>query len=841
MSDRRGTFDGDPVEDDPDAAWASDDVPVRDDPLDIVWTDVGAPRGGGRHETAPGPRGAARGVDAGDADEGARRRGSPSRRLIGLGLAAALALVVAVVVWPRGGSDLADPPADRPPVTPDRLADPDGARVSDDEDRSGTQSDRDAADDGTNDRTASADDGDLLDRRDGGGAGGDDVRPASVEIPPGLASTAEPFEIVMQTSAFGLATVSLPSGTVRYATPPGGDRFDPAGPLLVGPDAVAISTGPSDAVVVPRTGPPVSVVAPDGLLGLYPVGVVVDEIGGTRFRFGGYGSGEGVDRLYDVGLDGSVQPVSDPVDPRSFLDAGLDRASGPPVVNDAGGVYRGRDGDVRRISEGRALTASRDHLLLRECDEARDCTTVVQSLDTGERSVVPDAIDVGDDRLLVDLSPDGRSLLTWREDDPGGEPVAVIVDLTDPDVRDLELPGRTNAGFSANTAWTPDSAGVLIVPDGVSDGVLFVDRSEGSVQAVATELGQVVQIGLRPVAAELPVETDTLERRPIDVGDRSTGTGIEFVALGEFGAMAHVDLDEASAAVWSIPNLPGNRTPQLVSSGSTVTVISPDGERAVLAAYGGGERTDDALLPFPATPRFAGPSPGSMWAPATGRPDVVDHRLVVVDGSVPSVDGSEIAVPGATLLGGDGRGLLVAEVGGASFAVGGDERILLTDGELLALGVDHALTRTCDRSLVCTVDLLDRSTGDILSPRPDVLAFFDATPTRTGVVGPPLAGTVSPDGGAAVGRFVVADDRGVLGEEWFLVDVVAGTRVTLPRPDDHQPFVWSDDGSTLVFLGDGTVYVVDRGSSSDPVTAIGGLGSVRAITAVDDDFRPDGD
>ena len=56
----------------------------------------------------------------------------------------------------------------------------------------------------------------------------------------------------------------------------------------------------------------------------------------------------------------------------------------------------------------------------------------------------------------------------------------------------------------------------------------------------------------------------------------------------------------------------------------------------------------------------------------------------------------------------------------------------------------------------------------------------------------------------------------------------------MPEPSDDQPIIWNDDSTAAAYISDGSVFVIER--ATERALTIDGLGEVRSITAVGDDF-----
>ncbi len=217
-----------PVTEKTESIWSTDDVPVRDGPLDIVWSrraaEVDEPVSLARPQTTFD--------DPLEPSEPqiATGRSIRSKLLIGGGILLASAVVVGVMV--RSSGDEA--------AVPDTTVDATNASTT-----SGAPTTTDDPFDG---RAAP----ETV-------AGVASTTPIEIELPPAVAAIQAPTEVVMLTDDGVVHTLSLPSGRVRsvaLADATEGSGFGGGG-IVVAPEASAIAQPDRSALaIVPRTGTP---------------------------------------------------------------------------------------------------------------------------------------------------------------------------------------------------------------------------------------------------------------------------------------------------------------------------------------------------------------------------------------------------------------------------------------------------------------------------------------------------------------------------------------------------------------------------------------------------------
>ena len=326
-------------ENDPDAIWRSDDVPVAP-PAEISWP-ADRPRDSDAITLdTPNPHG----------DAPAPRRVGPS--VIVAGAVAAIVAVVAIVGVAASGSDeSATPPTTEPSATTEPVDSGEEARTPPPEAPTTT-------------------------------APGRLITPDDLELPPAVAGIEQPTEVVVLTQNGLLHTLSLPSGRLRTVDLNGvtDSRNLDFGGIVVAPDATAIGVGGggSGVLIVPRSGEAINVDLPqgEGRSGTSIDGWVRADDGTTRFLVTAYPSHGSDFGFLTVDAVGTVTEL--PVSTLPFGFGMMPGVDGDVVLNDAGGAYRvAADGTFERIEDGQVFASSGTHRLVRECDERLQCATVL--------------------------------------------------------------------------------------------------------------------------------------------------------------------------------------------------------------------------------------------------------------------------------------------------------------------------------------------------------------------------------------------------------------------------------------------------------------------------------
>jgi hypothetical protein len=770
-------FDGPVDDDDPDAIWRSDDVPVRSTPID---TGSVTDRAATTDELALDP------LQAGEGPQPRRLR--PVAVVAAVAAVAVAATVVGFVAGRSDGSDESAPSRTTAPTT--------------------TPADTIA--------------GEPVERTDLPAAAERLIAsvPEQIELPPPVAAISAPTEVVALSRTGLLHTISLPSGRVRTidldssSASPVADGFSA---LTVSPDAAAVGAVGSRVVIAPRSGAPVAIgLEGDPGSGRNVEGWIRAGEGSTQFVVASHPAQGGAAGFSLVGLDGAVDAPPDFPDPSQYR-------PGPPlqgelVVNDAGGAYRiAPDGTSTRIEDGVVHASDERHRLVRECDEHQRCSTAVVGVVDGTRRVIDPS--VLQELPLVNgfLSPDGSALALLRSGPQEQE--RVILDLDIGEV--AAVPSDT---WLAGSTWAGDGSGVFDLAQGQ---LRFLDRATGETVTLAEELGPFVSIGVRRPDAELPAEPPVVSTALTP--QQSIGpTGLVLVTSRSGGGVGVLTVDELDLTSWRGPFSTG--VPQAVAtSGDAVLVLpraadrqppfltTPDTDTLLADTFTTGDRM------------LLGPSDDTIWVPDDDAPpDGLRYRLLRLDGSTPDDVGSAVVdLTDATLLGGDGRGALVVERRGDVFVVGADGGARLTSGELVAIGATTAYVRECASVLECALVRIDRTT-DAHVPVSGNEVVLDNLSNVDGYRGVALGSTVSPDGDVVVSSLAVLDGGLEPAMRTVLFDVRSGEVTFVDGLHyDEQPVVWNDASTFAALLVDSEVRVYDRaagrtiGLAGSRVNAIG--------------------
>ena len=754
------------------SVWSSDDLPVREEPLEIVWErrriEAVEPITLQPLHNEPTP----------DADTSAGRS-LGSKLLIAGAALAVVAVVIGLATRGGGGNESASPqttvvpPASSLPTTAETVPSTTTAPPSN-------------------------------------GA----VVPVDVELPAAVAAIQAPTEIVALTADGTALTLSLPSGRVRSVAV--GDTEQPdssffgGGDIIVAPEAAAIGMFGSTFVILPRTGPPIDIdreLFGDDIGGLNAIGWQLAEDRTTRFTVAIYPNTNSEVRLVSVGIAGDVRELS--TQDYGAFGSALSTPEGRWIVNDAGGAYEvDSQGRSVRIDDGTVYAAAGDHRVVRTCDEQRQCSTAVVTVSTGARRTLDATLLPDDfDEMIwgMSLSPDGGAVATTRS---RSTQERVLVDFESGDVTSVALDN-----WSQTSAWAADSSGIFGISSN-GPGLQFTDRSGGTV-SFGEDLGPIAAIGVRHPMAELDpvaaVVVDTI------TPSRSLGpTGLTLVGAGRGGGMSDIDIDAGTMRSWETARRLGQGAATLVSSGDAVVALPRSDDPAFITAPGVDTELGDAFSVQGV--KLPGPIDGTIWVPEASTDDGLAYRLWSIDGTTPAsgdaatIDTARIDLPGSDLLGSDGRGELVVARSGDVFVVGvgGAER--LTAGELIAIGAETAYARECDSAMNCSVVRIDRATGERTTPDPGFTpdAIVRGEPGR----GAALGTSVSPDGAVLLVQLRVAssdaNDVASLDDQWFFADTATGRTTAIANFQAGQPVIWNAAGTFAVVLSGPDLQVFDR-------------------------------
>jgi hypothetical protein len=762
-----------PATENAESIWSTDAIPVRDEPLDIVWSkrpaEIDEPFALAQPRTSfdePIP----------SLSEVLRpERSVRSKFLIGAGVLLALAVVVGVMV--RSGDDETAAPN----------------TTVDDTNPSTTSEAPPTTDDPFDGRGASET-----------AAGVASVTPIEIDMPTAVAAIQAPTEVVMLTDDGVVHTLSLPSGRVRsvaLADVTEGSGGFGGGGIVAAPEASAVAQADGSALaIVPRTGLPVTVAADEfgGQAGGFQVaGWWRAGDGSERFVVVTYAPDTGSPTFASVGLDGDVIPLLASQAVSSGL--GLTTPDGTWIVNDAGGAYEvDGTGTARRIDNGMVQAAARDHRLVRECDESFQCSTVLVGTTDGERRVIDPALLPDEFNSMVygmTMAPDGSAVSVVRSG--ANQQERVIIDLGAGEV------ASAPSGFwPQGSTWAADSSGIFDARiDG--PGLQFVART-GEIVTFGEDLGQVVSVAVRWPDAELD-PTVTVVSETVSAARPLGPTGITVAGALRSGGMTYIDVDAGVAQSWpTTERLAGDLT--LIKSDDSILALGA-GDDPAFAFRQSVQEPLDAVFAANGL-KMVGPVDGTIWLPApelaAGRRGVA-YRLVTIVGLPVDSSGATIDLPDAELLGSDGRGGLVVRRAGDVFAVGVDGADRLTTGELVAIGANVAYVRKCDGIDTCQVTRVDRRSGARSTPD----GGFGADSHPTAALGPALGTSVSPDGDVLLVNATVASDAAA-GGTWAFADTARGRLTVIDGFDAGQPVVWSADSNFAAVLADSNLFVFDR-------------------------------
>ena len=638
----------------------------------------------------------------------------------------------------------------------------------------------------TVDESADAEPDDVADDDDEAGAASADAqtigngwRKDTVELPQVLLDSTVAFQLLALTSMGDYLEVTVPAGTVDLVEI--GRGID--GRVVAGETStlfVSYSTTQGGRLL--RAGePPLELSLPSNV-DISQVGVSGDEFAG--YAYGNNGEQSLVRILPDGGVvTTEVSAGEFNIWQRSFT------PDGSTLLSEAGGVYVGGADGFERISTGYLISASTNHILVRECDELMACGYATIEFESGERV---EAV-IADDALgrfgfdSAQVSPDGRWLRYATFGSSSSD--EVLIDLTTGVRTELDFANLGQQG----SVWAADSTGFFRTS--LELGFEFYVVATGETIRFGEEFGRVSSFDIRTVPG--------LPGRP---GRALTTTGVSLIALTESGDVAQIDVDSGAVVTTDGPGM---------ESSASVTVF-PDPAGATFASYdsvpsvrfNAEERTAVAVAGSgPDGPLWPGPEPGTVWQ--TGA-DAGALSLELVDAQGNDLDAridfDAVGVNG--IVGSDGRGGVVIEpeLGGvfALDAANPPERI--TSGELLAVNASVAYVRECDDALQCGVFVVDRVNG--------ARTMVDNTGlSRAGDIvsrGVPSGQNVSPDGAIAFVRDGNDPTR------CLMIDTTAGrgSWTGVPCVDVASPVVWTPGSEYAIWLDHGRVTIYERSTRS---------------------------
>lgn len=321
-----------------------------------------------------------------------------------------------------------------------------------------------------------------------------------IDVAPGL-GTINPTEVVALAES-ELYEISLPSGRVRVTD------------LGFATGSANLAANDQVAVVWPTPESRAQAVGIDGA-----VGVPLPRVDDVTWS-------PATSHLYLWTSDTNMEPATelrvreqalewqtagwldDDEEPSPFLhpDGSLLRA-------DTGGVYRIDSRSTELFTTGDVVSTGANHLLLRECDAARQCSLVTVDA-IGERRDWPVDLPAGiDPQSVGGLSPGGDALLfssllrdidmsTGASSDAGAG--LGVLELTDGAAQPLFEPPTDGA----TAAWDTTGAGVIVVDE--NDDLLYIERFTGASTHIGADLPP-----LRSVFARRPATSAACEVVPL--------------------------------------------------------------------------------------------------------------------------------------------------------------------------------------------------------------------------------------------------------------------------------------------------------------------------------------
>jgi hypothetical protein len=627
--------------------------------------------------------------------------------------------------------------------------------------------------------------------------------PEVIELPAAVAAIGAPTEVLALSPSGLLHTLSLPSGRVRTVDLDGASDAsfrDGYGSMVVAPDAAAVGIGSSGMVVAPRSGEAIDVELQvgSGVAGTNVEGWIRGEDGSAQFVVAVYPSQGGSGEVLVVGADGEAVSL-----PEGLLPYGFGPASalqGDLIVNDAGGAYRvAADGTSQRIEDGVVYAHDGRHRLVRECDESQQCSTVIVTEAGGARRVIDPAVLPDDFRQLsfgIVLSPDGSAASVLRSGPSQQQRVIIDFDTG-------EVASAGSDAWLVGSTWAADSSGLF---DVVGGELQFLERATGESVAFAEALGPVVAVGVRHADAELPADPQVssialTSEQPIGQ------TGLVLAAAGRAGGIGVLSVDSLELRTWQSPSL-GRGSAVLASSGDAVLALPAD-----VVPFLTTPDSDTTLGETFArsSPLLVGPADDTVWVPDDTAPAAdVRYQLLRLDGSIATDLGNAVVdLSDATLYGSDGLGALVVERRGDVFVVGVDGAVRLTSGELIAIGETAAYVRECDSVVDCVVTRIDR-TSNARTPVSTSTALLDGLGAVETYRGAALGTTVSPDGDVLVSRAAVLNGGLEPTLQTVLFDIRTGDATFVEAHTDDQPLVWNAESTFAALLVGTVVEVYDR-------------------------------
>lgn len=310
--------------------------------------------------------------------------------------------------------------------------------------------------------------------------------------------------------------------------------------------------------------------------------------------------------------------------------------------------------------------------------------------------------------------------------------------------------------------------------------------------------------------------------RQVDVAAELLGQPVEIVAFGNGRQLLRLDLRTSRLVAAEVVAQPFGRTRLLV--GPTWALL-PSNEMGL----------DSTLVPDEGRPVEVdvGPAPqiigvadaDSLWMMFT---PVSTAGIVVHKRGIDGRPRDEIGVVPSVPIAIDPAGGVVVELPGGTFGVrpqptvetdAGHARVIepvvapITEGRLLALGVDLAVAEECDALLDCSTYVIDRASGERRA--------LDVEGGSSGLVPYAVAGTttVAPGGGAAVVEVLEPSERASAQRSLGVIDLATGGVAEIGATQDVGQTAWTPDGRFVLFIRGGRMAAYDTETGVTVVVA----------------------
>jgi len=367
-------------------------------------------------------------------------------------------------------------------------------------------------------------------------------------------------------------------------------------------------------------------------------------------------------------------------------------------------------------------------------------------------------------------------------------------------------PGRWRAAVAARVAFAVVAA------------VVVVGRNGGGAAA--------------PPTTTVPTTVPTTERRPPRRAPPSYSedraflnflgaqSGARLYGVSSDGSVLQIDLDGGVVTQRRLRRSDQGQAPAVIFARTGAAVVVAQ-DQAI--AVGDGADGVTTFLADQDTEVFPAVAENEVWlVHSAGSAGRIAERRSVSDGAV---HGTIPNVPAGDVLGDDGTGALLIQIGAGAYRVdeSGRPAQLVTSDLLVAWSASSLVVQHCDDRFECGWEHLDRATGDHQS--------LGAAPWAGSVQAPEL----SPD---CTHLAYVGGIGGPMAPAVEVMDVATGARIVLDHTaaltaslQRRQGLVWSADSRWLFWVtADGTLRAWHVGDDS-PIT-VTGSGHIPTLKAI---------